>query len=144
MADNNTLRAQISSLRQSFFDEGMLDDHYVQLEELEAEDNPHFCEEVMTMFLRDCTKLIATLERSVHEPEFDPQQIDQYLHQLKGSSSSVGAAKVWSEVNILREILKADGDYARFRDHLAQLKVEHQKLEANLEPYFQVLRQLDP
>lgn len=26
---------------------------------------------------------------------------------------SVGAAKVWSEVNILREILKADGDYAR-------------------------------
>ncbi|KAL6221877.1 hypothetical protein ACLB2K_005269 [Fragaria x ananassa] len=128
MADNNTLRAQISSLRQSFFDEGMLDDHYVQLEELEAEDNPHFCEEVMTM----------------HELEFDPQQIDQYLHQLKGSSSSVGASKVWSEVNILREILKADGDYARFRDHLAQLKVEHQKLEANLEPYFQMLRQLDP
>ncbi|XP_050375959.1 histidine-containing phosphotransfer protein 4-like [Argentina anserina] len=105
-------------MRQCFFDEGMLNEHYVQLEELEL-DNPHFAEEVMNMFFRDSTKLIATLERAL-----------------------VGAAKVWSKVNTLREILKT-GDIGSFGDHFAQLKTEHERLQVHLGTYFQMLRQVD-
>ncbi|PRQ46698.1 putative signal transduction histidine kinase, phosphotransfer (Hpt) domain-containing protein [Rosa chinensis] len=142
MADSNSLRNQISTLRQFFFDEGMLDKHFVQLEELE-EENPHFAEEVMTMFFRDSTKLIATVEHALQTPPYDLPQIDQYLHQLKGSSSSVGAAKVWSEINKLRALLK-DGEMERFWTQFFQVKNEHDKLKENLGPYFQMLRQLDP
>lgn len=45
--------------------QGILDKHYVQVEELEDKDNPHFAEEVMTMFFRDSTKLIATVEHAL-------------------------------------------------------------------------------
>ncbi|KAK9947811.1 hypothetical protein M0R45_003414 [Rubus argutus] len=143
MEDNKVLRQQLATMRQSFFDEGILDKHYVQVEELEDKDNPHFAEEVMTMFFRDSTKLIATVEHALEKSACDLPKMDKYLHQLKGSSSSVGASKVWSAINKLREILK-DGDIERFKTQFLCLRDEHEKLKGNLEPYFQLLRQVGP
>ena len=43
----------------------MLDSYYATVEQLEDKNNPNFAEEVMTMYFRDSTKLIAILEQAL-------------------------------------------------------------------------------
>lgn len=43
----------------------ILDTQFMQMEQLEDVDNPNFAEEVMTLYFRDSTKLIATVEQAL-------------------------------------------------------------------------------
>lgn len=112
MEDNKVLRQQLATMRQSFFDEGILDKHYVQVEELEDKDNPHFAEEVMTMFFRDSTKLIATVEHALEKSPCDLPKMDKYLHQLKAlvlprcGVQSTNWEKFWKTVTLKGEVEK--------------------------------------
>ncbi|KAL6274595.1 hypothetical protein ACE6H2_025287 [Prunus campanulata] len=117
---SNPLRQQVASMRQSLFDEEILDKQFMQMEQLEDVDNPNFAEEVMTLYLRDSTKLIATVEQAL-----------------------VGANKVWIETNQMRESLKA-GDLERTKAQLQQIKLAHETLRGKVEPYFHLLRQVGP
>ncbi|KAF3442976.1 hypothetical protein FNV43_RR16894 [Rhamnella rubrinervis] len=120
MEANKPLRQQIASMRQSLFDEGILDNHYMQLENLEDNDNPNFAEEVMSLYCRDSTKIIASLHQALEKPgPLDVNKLDKLLHQLKGGS-------------------------ARTKSMFQQLQKEHDTLRARIEPYFQLLRQVGP
>ncbi|XP_052288598.1 pseudo histidine-containing phosphotransfer protein 5-like [Citrus sinensis] len=77
------LRQQIAKMRQSFFDEEILDKYFLQLEQLEDISNPGFVKDVVTLYLRDSTKTLATIEDEI-----------------------VGANKVLNEVNKAREHCK--------------------------------------
>ncbi|XVE70494.1 hypothetical protein DITRI_Ditri10aG0076800 [Diplodiscus trichospermus] len=138
--ESRTLRQQIISMRQSFFDEEILDGQFTQLEQLEDRDNPNFVEEVLTLYFRDSTALLATLEQAMETVPIDFPKVDKMLHQLKGSSASVGANKVRNEINKTRELCqetKVEGAKAAFQE----LRKEHDTLKAKLEPYFHQLRQ---
>ncbi|XP_048322033.1 pseudo histidine-containing phosphotransfer protein 5 isoform X2 [Ziziphus jujuba] len=118
--ENSPMRQQIASMRQSLFDEEILDNHYLQLEQLEDRDNPNFAEEVMTLYCRDSTKIIAS------------------LHQIL-----VGANKIRNEVNLMREYVKEE-NIEKTKSAFQELQIQHDILRAKIEPYFQLLRQVGP
>ncbi|XP_015571692.1 pseudo histidine-containing phosphotransfer protein 2 isoform X3 [Ricinus communis] len=118
---DNLLREQIAKMRQSFFDEGTLDSHYfAQLEQLEGPDNPNFVEEIITLFFRESTKMLATMETNLIGAIRIKEQVIPMLNNLK-------------ENNL-------EGAKASFQG----LKVEYDTLKRKLEPYFQLQRQAGP
>ncbi|XP_043718628.1 histidine-containing phosphotransfer protein 4-like [Telopea speciosissima] len=141
--ERNQLRRQVAVVRQSLFDQGYLDEQFVQLEELQDNDNPNFVEEVVTLFFRDSSRLIANIEQALERGPLDFNKLDNYMHQFKGSSSSIGAKKVKDESSQFREYCRAgnaDGCMKSFQ----QVKKEHATLRKKLESYFQLVRQAGP
>ncbi|EOY30665.1 Histidine phosphotransfer protein [Theobroma cacao] len=142
--DSRSLREQIAVMRQSFFDEEILDAQFIQLEELTDKDEPNFVEDVVTMYFRESTdNLIPTIEEHMKSIPIDIAKLDRVMHKLKGSSASIGANKVRNEINntmVLLEGGNVEGAKAAFE----QVRKEHETLKAKLETYFQQLRQAGP
>ncbi|XP_042516416.1 histidine-containing phosphotransfer protein 4-like [Macadamia integrifolia] len=137
------LRRQVAVVKQSLFDQGYLDEQFVQLEELQDTDNPNFVEEVVTLFFRDSARMIVNIEQAMERSPLDFNRLDNYMHQFKGSSSSIGAKKVKEESTQFREYCRtgnADGCMRSFQ----QVKKEHATLKKKLESYFQLARQAGP
>ncbi|XP_022137864.1 histidine-containing phosphotransfer protein 1-like [Momordica charantia] len=78
----------------SLLNEGTLDSQYLQLLQLQDESNPTFVSEVVTLFFEDTVELLNKLCWAVSQPSVDFKKIDDHVHQLKGSSSSIGALGV--------------------------------------------------
>ncbi|WMV22379.1 hypothetical protein MTR67_015764 [Solanum verrucosum] len=108
MERNNNLHRQVASLRQSLFDQivgfnwfeslawvqGYVDEQFIELEELQDDATPNFVEEVVTLFYNDSARFIHNIDQSLEEHPLDFAKLDNYMHQFKGSSSSIGAKKV--------------------------------------------------
>ncbi|KAJ6950904.1 hypothetical protein NC651_004549 [Populus alba x Populus x berolinensis] len=104
------LRQQLSIMRQSFFDEGLLDQGQVSyLETLENEDDPDFIENLFTLFLRDSSRYIASIEKALETTPVDYLVMERMMYRLKGSSASLGASKINAENNKLRKLFH-EGD----------------------------------
>ncbi|GMH22157.1 hypothetical protein Nepgr_024000 [Nepenthes gracilis] len=135
--DRNKLHGQAGLTRQSLFDQGYLDEQFVQLEELQDDTNPNFVEEVVTLFYRDSARLLANIEQALERSPLDFAKLDDYMLQFKGCCSSIGAKKVKNECTQFQEYCRAgssDGCTRTFQ----QLKREHSTLKNKLEAYFQL------
>uniref|UniRef100_A0A6N2N720 Histidine-containing phosphotransfer protein n=1 Tax=Salix viminalis TaxID=40686 RepID=A0A6N2N720_SALVM len=107
------LRQQLSIMRQSLFDEGLLDHEQVSyLETLENEDDPDFIENVFTLFLRDSTRYIDSIEKALETSPVDYPIMERMMYRFKGSSASIGASKINGEISTLRKQFR-DGDMER-------------------------------
>ncbi|XP_016541381.1 histidine-containing phosphotransfer protein 1 isoform X3 [Capsicum annuum] len=78
----------------SLFREGFLDAQFSQLQQLQDDSNPDFVVEVVSLFFEDSERLLNDLTMALDQPNVDFKQVDAHVHQLKGSSSSVGAQRV--------------------------------------------------
>ncbi|KAJ4727559.1 putative Histidine-containing phosphotransfer protein [Melia azedarach] len=88
------LQRQFVDYSASLYREGYVDDQFNQLQQLKDESNPDFVVEVATLFFDDSGKLVNKMADALEQPSVDFKLIDSHVHQLKGSSSSVGAARV--------------------------------------------------
>ncbi|CAN1200640.1 Histidine-containing phosphotransfer protein 1 [Linum perenne] len=88
------LKAQLSNLVQYMFDQGMLDSQFTQIQALQDETNPTFVAEVISAFCNDAERIIIELNKSLSHQNVDFSKVDAFLHQLKGSSSSIGAHRL--------------------------------------------------
>lgn len=88
------LRQQLIELTNSLFQEGFLDDQFTQLQMLQDASNPEFVAEVVTLFAEDSERLLAELSIALEPETVDFKKVDGYVHQFKGSSSSIGAQRV--------------------------------------------------
>ncbi|CAA3002464.1 histidine-containing phosphotransfer 1-like [Olea europaea subsp. europaea] len=88
------LQKQYVDFTTCLFREGYLDDQYVQLQKLQDESNPEFVVEVVSIFFEDSEKLLNDMACSLQQQVVDFKKVDGYVHQFKGSSSSVGAQRV--------------------------------------------------
>ncbi|RZS04471.1 hypothetical protein BHM03_00034813 [Ensete ventricosum] len=61
---------------------------------LQDASNPGFVAEVITLFCEDSERMLTELTKLLDQAVVDYQKVDAYVHQLKGSSSSVGAQSV--------------------------------------------------
>ncbi|XP_031255777.1 histidine-containing phosphotransfer protein 4-like [Pistacia vera] len=143
MEGNQQLRRQLAAMRQSLFDQGYLDEQFIQLEELQDDANPSFVEEVVTLYYRDSARLITSIDQALEKSPLDFNKLDGHMHQFKGSSSSIGAKKVKAESTQFREYCKA-GNGEGSRRTFQQLKKEYATLKKKLEAYFQLARQAGP
>ncbi|XP_077230566.1 histidine-containing phosphotransfer protein 2-like [Tasmannia lanceolata] len=88
------LKEQLNDLVNSMFREGLLDEQFTQLQMLQDANNPGFVAEVIALFCDDSERILAELTKSLEQAVVDYQKADAYVHQLKGSSSSVGAQRI--------------------------------------------------
>uniref|UniRef100_A0A6N2NCV7 Histidine-containing phosphotransfer protein n=1 Tax=Salix viminalis TaxID=40686 RepID=A0A6N2NCV7_SALVM len=136
---STSLRQQLSIMRQSLFDEGLLDHEQVSyLETLENEDDPDFIENVFTLFLRDSSRYIDSIEKALETNPIDYPVMERMMYRLKGSSASIGASKINGETNTLRKAFH-DGDMERRL--FKQLKAEHATFKEKLVVYVEMLKQ---
>ncbi|RZB62554.1 Histidine-containing phosphotransfer protein 5 isoform B [Glycine soja] len=111
-------RRQVAAMKQSLFDQGYLDEQFIQLEELQDDANPNFVEEIVTLYYRDSSRLISSLDHTLESNPLDFNKLDTIMHQFKGSSSSIGAKKVKAECTLFREYCRArNGEGCRIWKH---------------------------
>ncbi|GFY97086.1 hydroxyproline-rich glycoprotein family protein [Actinidia rufa] len=85
--ERSQMYRQLANMRKALFDQGFLDEQFVQLEELQDDANPNFVEEIVTLFYRDSTRLIHNIEQPLEKSPLDFTKLDSYMHQLKGSTT---------------------------------------------------------
>ncbi|XP_047964109.1 histidine-containing phosphotransfer protein 4 [Salvia hispanica] len=137
------MHRQLANMKQTLFDQGYLDEQFIQLEELQDDANPNFVEEVVTLYYRDSARLIQNIEQALEKSPLDFSKLECLMHQFKGSSSSIGAKRVKSECTQFKEhcrVGNADGCKRTFQ----QLKKEYATLRKKVEVYFQFARQIGP
>ncbi|KQJ91580.1 histidine-containing phosphotransfer protein 2 [Brachypodium distachyon] len=88
------LKGQLNTLLSSMFSEGLVDEQFQQLRMLQEDGAPGFVAEVVTLFCDDADRIIAEIANLLEQPVVDFDKVDGSVHQLKGSSASVGAQKV--------------------------------------------------
>ncbi|XP_021646543.2 histidine-containing phosphotransfer protein 4-like [Hevea brasiliensis] len=140
--ERNQLKRQVSHFRKSLFDQGYLDEQFMQLEDLQDDVNPNFVEEIVTSFYSDSARLIHNIEQALVNRPVDFSKVDDYMHQFKGSCSSIGAKKVKMECSQFREYCCAGNIEGCIRT-FQQLKQEHATLKRKLETYLQLVRQAE-
>ncbi|GLT66474.1 hypothetical protein SLA2020_388370 [Shorea laevis] len=138
--ERNHLPRHVALQRQSLFDQGFLDEQFIQLEELQDDANPNFVEEVVTSYYQNTSTLIVIIEQALERSPLDFNILDGYMYQFKGSSSSFGAKKVKAQCTLFSEYCKAKNEEGCMRT-FQQLKKEYASLKRKLEAYFQLARQ---
>ncbi|KNA14439.1 hypothetical protein SOVF_106780 [Spinacia oleracea] len=136
--DTWSLKEKIVQQRRSLFDQGYLDEQFIQLEELQDGANPNFVEEIVTSYYADSVRLIQNIDQALAKHPFDFEKLDNYMHQFKGSSSSIGAKKVVLECSQFRKYCAAgiaEGCVKTFQ----LIKQEHAMLRVKLEAYLHLL-----
>lgn len=61
---------------------------------MQDESSPQFIDEVITLFVDDSTSKLQKLEALLAQAQPSFAEVDQVVHQLKGSSASFGAAAI--------------------------------------------------
>lgn len=84
--------------------EGILDEQFLQLQELEDESSPGFVRSLLDMYKEECHEKFNKIESALENKE-DPDYatLDSISHQLKGSSASIGAPRTSRACALLRE-----------------------------------------
>ncbi|KAK1400648.1 Histidine-containing phosphotransfer protein [Heracleum sosnowskyi] len=78
----------------SLFNEGYLDDLFVQLQRLQDASNPEFVAEVISTYFKDSEKTLNNLNEIMYQQRIDFKKVDACVQKLKGSSSSIGAQRI--------------------------------------------------
>ncbi|XP_042424955.1 histidine-containing phosphotransfer protein 1-like isoform X2 [Zingiber officinale] len=122
----------------ALFHEGFLDSQFTQLQQLQDESNPEFVLEVATLFFEDSEKLLNELSRTLDQQAVDFKKVDAHVHQLKGSSSSIGAQRVKNVCIAFRDICEETNK----EGCLQQVKQEFYLVKSKLETLFRLERQI--
>lgn len=83
--------------------EVVLDEQFQQLMQLQDESNPDFVTEVIQLYFEDSAQKLDRLGLMLSTPAVDYNELDQLVHQFKGSSASLGAATIAQLCIRLRE-----------------------------------------
>ncbi|KAK1380180.1 Histidine-containing phosphotransfer protein [Heracleum sosnowskyi] len=118
----------------SLFNEGYLDDLFVQLQRLQDASNPEFVAEVISTYFKDSEKTLNNLNEIMYQQRIDFKKVDACVQKLKGSSSSIGAQRIvnacialctsYEEQNIVayrRCAAQVTQEYAAVKDKLQNL-----------------------
>ncbi|XP_057427079.1 histidine-containing phosphotransfer protein 1-like [Lotus japonicus] len=135
------LQRKLREHETAMFREGFLDDQFSQLQKLQDETSPDFVIEVVTMFFDDSENLLNSMARALEQVPVDFKQIDAHVHQYKGSSASVGAARVKNLCVPFRNFCETQNLEGCVRC-LQQLQHEYSLLKNNFQYLFRLQQEI--
>ncbi|KAG8658759.1 histidine-containing phosphotransfer protein 1 [Manihot esculenta] len=125
----------------SLFREGFLDAQFTQLQLLQDESNPDFVVEVVSLFFEDSERLLNDLARALDQQIVDFKRVDAHVHQLKGSSSSIGAQRVKNACIAFRNFCEEQNSEACLKC-LHQVQQEYYLVKNKLETLIRLEQQI--
>ncbi|CAI9771028.1 unnamed protein product [Fraxinus pennsylvanica] len=137
----NQMQRSFLEYTAALFREGFLDSQFSQLHQLQDESNPEFVVEVVSLFFEDSERLINDLSSALDQPNVDFKKIDAHVHQLKGSSSSIGAQRVKDSCISFRNSCEAQNTEGCLKC-LQQVKQEYLLIKNKLEALFQLEKRI--
>ncbi|XVE65698.1 hypothetical protein DITRI_Ditri08aG0020500 [Diplodiscus trichospermus] len=135
------MQRRLVDYTKSLFMEGFLDGQFSQLQQLQDESNPDFVVEVVSLFFDDSEKLLNDLAIALDQPNVDFKRVDAHVHQLKGSSSSIGAQRVKNACIAFCNFCKQHNIESCLRC-LQQVKQEFYLVKNKLETLFRLEQQI--
>ncbi|XVF28452.1 hypothetical protein REPUB_Repub15cG0030400 [Reevesia pubescens] len=135
------MQRRLLDYTKSLFMEGFLDGQFLQLQQLQDESNPDFVFEVVSLFFDDSEKLLNNLTMALDQPNVDFKKVDAHVHQLKGSSSSIGAQRVKNVCIPFRNFCEEQNSEGCLRC-LQQVKQEYYLVKNKLETLFRLEQQI--
>ncbi|CAL5208958.1 unnamed protein product [Lathyrus oleraceus] len=135
------LQRKLRDHEAAMFQQGFLDDQFSQLQKLQDDSSPDFVYEVITLFFADSDKLLNNMSHELAQVPVNFKQIDAHAHQQKGSSASVGAARVTSICATFRSFCEAQ-NLEGCRRCLQQLQHEYKLLKTHLHYLFKLQRDI--
>ncbi|XP_030962173.1 pseudo histidine-containing phosphotransfer protein 5-like [Quercus lobata] len=91
---SSSLQQQIASMRQSLFDEGILDrQHFIQVEYLEDGGDPNFVKDYIGVYLSDSLKNLNAIEQALEAKSLDVVELEKCLELLKDDCLNIGDQK---------------------------------------------------
>ncbi|KAG6581927.1 histidine-containing phosphotransfer protein 6-like, partial [Cucurbita argyrosperma subsp. argyrosperma] len=135
------LRADMNRLLALLFHQGILDEQFLQLQQLEDESSPNFVSEVVNIYFQESERLLKNLRALLIERELtDYKKMGNHLNQLMGSSSSIGANRV-RNVCIAFRANSEQNNRAGCLGTLEVLEHEYCYLKSKLHELFQIEQQ---
>ncbi|GAB4855495.1 peroxiredoxin type-2 [Ancistrocladus abbreviatus] len=135
------LQKQFVDFTASLFNEGILNEQFNQLQSLQDESNPEFVVEVITLFFEDSERLLDELAKALCQQTVDFKKVDAHVHQLKGSSSSIGAQRVQNACIAFRSYCEGR-DIEGCLKYLQQVRNEYSLVKSKLETLFKMEQQI--
>ncbi|KAH8960972.1 hypothetical protein BDL97_05G025900 [Sphagnum fallax] len=137
VVDVERLLQELVDLTRSLLAEEVLDQQFTQLQQLQDESNPEFVLEVVSLFFEDSERLLEELTEFLAQDPIDYVAVDAHVHQLKGSSSSIGAQKVKTVCIKFRKCCEEE-DREGCQKCLEQVKQEFSLVKNKLEHMFEL------
>ncbi|KAG6758900.1 hypothetical protein D5086_019177 [Populus alba] len=125
----------------SLFREGFLDAQFQQLQLLQDESNPDFVAEVVSLFFEDSERLLSDLTFALEQQSVDFKKVDAHVHQLKGSSSSIGAQRVKNDCIAFRSFCE-EQNVEGCQRCLQQVKQDYSLVKSKLEALIRLEQQI--
>ncbi|XP_039048599.1 histidine-containing phosphotransfer protein 1-like [Hibiscus syriacus] len=135
-----TLSQQLKNYIQTMHAQGMLDHHFDHVKALQNEENPQFVMDVISMFSHDAEAAIAHLTTLLNSAVVDFAMAITLVHQLRGSSSSIGGQRMAIACRDLRHACD-NMDKERCLQVLERVKQEYEALRECLHIIFQLVAQ---
>ncbi|RDX68353.1 histidine-containing phosphotransfer protein 6, partial [Mucuna pruriens] len=135
------LWADMNRLLAFLFHQGVLDEQFLQLQQLQDETSPNFVSEVVNIYFHESEKLLRNLRALLMEREFsDYKKMGIHLNQFMGSSSSIGAKRVRNVCVAFRAATEQNNRASCLRA-LEMLEHEYCYLKNKLHELFQIEQQ---
>jgi histidine-containing phosphotransfer protein len=128
------INAAIESLVAGLQAAGVLDEQFSQLLLLQDDSNPEFVVEVVQLYFDDSVGKIERMGQLLCAPAPNFAELDQIVHQFKGSSASLGASHVCALCIRLREACQAGAGPAAAA-LVAEIRASFASLRGQLEQY---------
>ncbi|KAE9621311.1 putative signal transduction histidine kinase, phosphotransfer (Hpt) domain-containing protein [Lupinus albus] len=133
------LWVDMNRLLSFLFHQGVLDEQFLQLQQLQDETSPNFVTEVVNIYFHESEKLLKNLRELLMEKELSEyKRIGMHLNQFIGSSSSIGAKRVTNVCIAFRAATDQNNRPGCLRA-LEMLEHEYCYLKNKLHELFQVM-----
>lgn len=137
IANLDQINANIEQLLYQLTQEGLLDDQFSQLRQLQDESNPDFVQEVVELYFEDSATKLVKLSSKLQDTAPDYNSIDQLVHQFKGSSASFGAQEISQSCARFRELCQ-EQDQSGCQLLLQHINSSFQALKSRLDIFLQL------
>ncbi|KAM7472748.1 hypothetical protein LguiA_010931 [Lonicera macranthoides] len=135
------LQRQFIDYTTSLYEEKYLDEQFRQLQQLQDESNPDFVVEVVSLFFDDSERILNELANALDQQSVDFKRVDALVHQLKGSSSSIGAQRIQKMCIAFRNYCE-EQNIEGCLNCMQQVKNEYSLAKNKLETLFKIEQQI--